>query len=88
MSDLELLHNLEEIINEDNELVISEESAEIISDILSGGKMMLIGKLIKNQFLTARNWPFGSAISVFLLCITLVIITIYRKTGGKMEDLG
>ena len=35
MSDLELLHNQEEIINEDNELVISEESAEIISDILS-----------------------------------------------------
>ena len=59
-----------------------------IVDVLGGGKIMILGNLIRNQFLTARNWPFGSAISVFLLLITLVIITIYRKTGGKMEDLG
>ena len=59
-----------------------------IVDVLGGGKIMILGNLIRNQFLTARNWPFGSAISVFLLFITLVIITIYRKTGGKMEDLG
>ena len=31
---------------------------------------MILGNLIKNQFLTARNWPFGAAISVFLLLIT------------------
>ena len=59
-----------------------------IVDVLGGGKIMILGNLIRNQFLTARNWPFGSAISVFLLFITLLIITIYRKTGGKMEDLG
>jgi spermidine/putrescine transport system permease protein len=59
-----------------------------IVDVLGGGKIMILGNLIRNQFLTARNWPFGAAISVFLLIITLVIILIYRKTGGKMEDLG
>lgn len=59
-----------------------------IVDILGGGKIMILGNLIRNQFLTARNWPFGAAISVFLLLITGVIIAIYRKTGGKMEDLG
>lgn len=59
-----------------------------IVDVLGGGKIMILGNLIRNQFLTARNWPFGAAISVFLLLITLVIITIYRKNGGKMEDLG
>ena len=59
-----------------------------IIDVLGGGKIMILGNLIRNQFLTARNWPFGASISVFLLLITLVIILIYRKTGGKMEDLG
>ena len=59
-----------------------------IVDILGGGKIMILGNLIKNQFLTARNWPFGAAISVFLLIITGLIIGIYRKSGGKMEDLG
>jgi len=59
-----------------------------IVDILGGGKIMILGNLIKNQFLTARNWPFGASISVFLLLITGLIIGVYRKTGGKMEDLG
>jgi len=59
-----------------------------IVDVLGGGKIMILGNLIKNQFLTARNWPFGAAISVFLLLITFLIIGVYRKTGGKLEDLG
>ena len=59
-----------------------------IVDVLGGGKIMILGNLIRNQFLTARNWPFGAAISVFLLIITGLIIGVYRKFGGKMEDLG
>lgn len=59
-----------------------------ISDILGGGKLMLLGNLIKNQFLTARNWPFGAAISVVLLIITFVLVKLYQKCGGKMDDLG
>ena len=59
-----------------------------IVDVLGGGKIMILGNLIKNQFLTARNWPFGASISVFLLLITFLIIGVYRKSGGKLEDLG
>ena len=58
-----------------------------IIDILGGGKAMILGNLIKNQFLTARNWPFGAAISVFLIFITTVLISLYRKMGGKMDEL-
>lgn len=59
-----------------------------ITDILGGGKIMIIGNLIKNQFLTARNWPFGAAISIFLILITFVLVKIYKKLGGQMDDLG
>ncbi len=59
-----------------------------IIDILGGGKVMILGNLIKNQFLTARNWPFGAAISVFLILLTTILILIYKKIGGKMDDLG
>lgn len=59
-----------------------------IADILGGGKIMIIGNLIKNQFLTARNWPFGAAISIFLIIITFALVKLYQKIGGKMEDLG
>ncbi len=59
-----------------------------IADILGGGKTMIIGNLIKNQFLTARNWPFGSAISIFLILVTLLLVKLYKKLGGNMDDLG
>ena len=59
-----------------------------IADILGGGKTMIIGNLIKNQFLQARNWPFGSAISIFLILITFLLVTLYKRLGGKMDDLG
>ena len=59
-----------------------------ISDILGGGKVMIIGNLIKNQFLTARQWPFGSAISIFLIIVTFLLVKVYSKLGGKLDDLG
>ena len=59
-----------------------------IADILGGGKTMIIGNLIKNQFLSARNWPFGSAISIFLILITFALVSLYKRVGGKMDDLG
>jgi len=59
-----------------------------IADILGGGKVMIIGNLIKNQFLTARNWPLGAALSVFLLVITLGLVKVYQKLGGDMDELG
>ena len=59
-----------------------------ISDILGGGKAMIIGNLIKNQFLVARNWPFGAAISIFLIIITFLLVKIYQSFGGKLDELG
>ena len=59
-----------------------------IADILGGGKTMIIGNLIKNQFLQARNWPFGSAISIFLIIVTFALVKLYQRVGGKMDDLG
>lgn len=48
-----------------------------IPDLMGGSKAVLIGNLIKNQFLTARDWPFGSASSIILMALTLLFITAY-----------
>lgn len=50
-----------------------------ISDLLGGGKIMLVGNLIKNQLLQARDWPFGAALSVVMMAMTFGIIFLYRK---------
>lgn len=59
-----------------------------VSDMLGGSQTILIGNLIRDEFLTARNWPFGAALSIFLIVLTLVAVKIYSKLGGKMDDLG
>lgn len=45
-----------------------------ISSLLGGNKYMLIGNLIEQQFRFTGNWGFGSAISVILILIMLVIM--------------
>lgn len=58
-----------------------------ISDLLEGGKTLYIGNLVRNQFLTARDWPFGAALSVLLIVLTLILVKAYTLFGGKMKDL-
>jgi spermidine/putrescine transport system permease protein len=60
-----------------------------IPDLMGGAKTMMIGNLIKNQFLTARDWPFGSAMSMILMLITLIMIAFYvRVSGSNKDDMG
>ncbi|MFT8351822.1 ABC transporter permease [Clostridium saccharoperbutylacetonicum] len=59
-----------------------------VTDILGGSKTQVIGNIIRNQFITARNWPLGSAISIILIVITLILVGLYQKSGGSMDDLG
>ncbi len=56
-----------------------------LSDLLGGGKIMLVGNLIKNQLLEARNWPFGAALSVVMMAMTLLIIGLYRKVTHSKD---
>lgn len=59
-----------------------------VSDIMGGGKSQLIGNLIENQFKAANNWPLGASLSMLLIFLILIIVTVYKKSGGKIEDLG
>ena len=58
-------------------------STFVISDLLGGGHSMLMGNLIQNQFLAARNWQFGSAISMILIFIILIIMLVLNKYSSS-----
>lgn len=45
-----------------------------VPDILGGTKGIMIGNLIKQEFLEARDWPFGSALSIILTLGAMVIV--------------
>ena len=59
-----------------------------IPDLMGGSKTILIGNLIKNQFLTARDWPFGSASSIVLMALTLVFIAVYIMVTKDKQGKG
>lgn len=61
-----------------------------IPDLIGGGRYMLLSNLIKNQFLSARDWPFGSALSIVVILATLGMIFLYirtTKSGGRRDLL-
>ncbi len=54
-----------------------------IPDILGGTRDMLIGNLIKEQFLSTRDWPFGSTLSIMLTFAVLLIVWATARLGGR-----
>lgn len=60
----------------------------LTSDLLGGAKVELIGNLVQNQFTSARNWPFGSALSFLLLLVVMVgMLTRLRVASTKRRSL-
>ncbi|MDR1298039.1 MAG: ABC transporter permease [Deltaproteobacteria bacterium] len=51
----------------------------VVTDILGGAKTMLIGNFIQQQFTQARDWPFGAALSMSLMAMTLVCMAVFRR---------
>jgi spermidine/putrescine transport system permease protein len=59
------------------------------SDMLGGGKTNMVANVIANNFGQARNWPFGSALAVLLIVLTLLFVLIMqgaaKRRGDKVE---
>lgn len=57
--------------------------AYVTPAILGGSRTTLLGDYIVSQFLTARNWPFGSALSFAVMFVMLVATIFYFRAGAK-----
>lgn len=65
-------------------------SSFFIPKLLGGGQFFLIGNVIENQFITVGEWNFGSAISMIMAAIMMLMMMAVRKIetrnhGGKEE---
>ncbi len=58
----------------------------VVTDLLGGSKYMLIGNLIQNQFGQSRDWPFGAALCLSLIFLTMCGLMAYRRWGGNAAD--
>jgi len=58
---------------------VSTTGMFVVTDILGGAKSAMISNIIQSQFLGARNWPFGSALSVIFVITSLILIALFNR---------
>ncbi len=58
-----------------------------ISDLLGGANTVLFGNLVHDALLKSRDVPFSAALSVVLLMLTMLLLFLYKKAGGKSENM-
>jgi spermidine/putrescine transport system permease protein len=57
----------------------------VIPEVMGGGKTLMLGNVISEQFLSVGNWPFGSAIAVVLMAAMAVALSGLRR-ARKLEE--
>lgn len=58
----------------------------VVPAVLGGSKVMMLGNLIEQQFLSARNWPFGAALAMMVMSVMLVLLMVYVLVQGRRDD--
>ncbi|EHD21740.1 MULTISPECIES: spermidine/putrescine ABC transporter permease PotB [Brenneria] len=59
-----------------------------VADLMGGAKNLLIGNVIKSQFLNIRDWPFGAATSICLTLIMGLLLLVYYRTARMLNKKG
>jgi spermidine/putrescine transport system permease protein len=57
-----------------------------ITDLMGGAKVPMIGNVIQNQFLQARDWPFGAALGVVFMLMFAVTYAILQRRGARLAE--
>jgi len=55
----------------------------VIPAILGGAKSYMIGNLIGDEFVSAHDWAFGSALGMAVIVLLLMLITIYIRLARR-----
>ena len=59
----------------------------ITPDLLGGGRLQMVGNVIYDQFLTARDWPFGATLSFLLIGVMMALLfsqaLLVRRAQGE-----
>ena len=56
-----------------------------IPDLLGGTNGIMIGNVIKQQFMESRDWPFGSVLSMVLTVTAVAVVLLGSRLGARRE---
>lgn len=57
----------------------------VTPDLLGGGKRTMLGNLIYDQFLTARDWPFGATLAFILVGVMMLLLTLQALVVARAQ---
>jgi spermidine/putrescine transport system permease protein len=55
----------------------------IVPELLGGGRSIMVGNLIRDQFLKARDWPFGATLSLALIAVLIVLLLLQAWSARR-----
>ena len=59
-----------------------------VPQLLGGGRRIMMGNLINQQFLDARDWPFGSTLALMLMAILMVLLVVQARVLRHGREVG
>ena len=59
----------------------------VIPDLLGGGKTVLLGNVMQQQFGSSRDWPFGSAVATIAMLIVLLVLWLNARLTKRRGEL-
>lgn len=57
-----------------------------VADLMGGARNLLIGNIIKSQFLNIRDWPFGAATSVVMTLLMGIMLLFYWRAARLLNN--
>ena len=58
----------------------------VVPELLGGGKTAMVGNVIRDQFLKARDWPFGSVIALSVIALLLVLFALQAAASRRIRE--
>jgi spermidine/putrescine transport system permease protein len=59
----------------------------IVPDLLGGGRKVMVGNLIQQQFLTARDWPFGAVLAMSVVMLMFVVLAVQAQVLRREQEI-
>ncbi len=59
----------------------------IVPDLLGGGQTVMIGNVIQQQFLTARDWPFGAVLAMSVIVLMFMVLAVQAQVLRRTQEV-
>ncbi|WP_067807075.1 ABC transporter permease [Actinomadura formosensis] len=60
----------------------------VIPELLGGGRTIMVGNLVRDQFLKARDWPFGSVLALSIVAVLIALLTVQAWAARRFSGEG